>query len=667
MERGIPMSKYDLLLSPLKIGNLTLKNRMISSPTSLAEMGSGGVFSPENIAYYELRAKGGAALVNVGEAVAHGATGPDHPSMVILDNPTAVPSMYDLVAAIHKYGAYASIEFGHGGKRCNPLFLPGHVLPVGPCDIFDDKGEKTVRGMDRQLMDDVIGGYRRSAANCAMAGFDILTIHCGHGWLLGEFLSELSNHRTDEYGGSRENRCRFVIEVLKAVRQGAPKCLIEIRISGSELTENGYDLQEGVELCKLLEPYVDMFNISAGVMEDLYTWILMHPSMFVPDGVNVYLAEAVKKAVKKPVSCVGAIGDPDQMESILENGQADLIALGRALVADPELPNKVRDSRTDEIRRCLRCFTCQGQMMKTRNIICAVNPVIGQEYRVAHTLPAAHKHKVAVVGGGPGGMQAAITCAQRGHEVTLYEATDALGGALKFAEHEDFKELLDKFAKWQAHQLELLKVPVKLNTTVTREFLDSLDVDTVICAVGANPITPDMFGIPGDNYVLGTAIFDEGVTLGRKIVIMGGGLVGCETALHLAETGHEVTIIEMAPEIAIETTAAHRRAMKVRMGLYPEEAGQQYVHDDVIPPVLALSTKCKEITDKGVIAVTPEGEEKLFEADTVICALGLRSRSSLVDELRQTRHIFLPIGDCVKTQQVTQAVRAGYDTAMALD
>ena len=661
------MSKYTMLLSPFKLGNLTLKNRMISAPTSLAEMGPGGVFSPENIAYYELRAKGGAAIVNVGEAVAHGATGPDHPSMVTLDNPSAVPSMYDLVSTIHKYGAYASIEFGHGGKRCNPLFLPGHVLPVGPCDIFDDQGNQTVRGMDRKLMDDVIGGYRRSAANCAMAGFDILTIHCGHGWLLGQFLSELSNHRTDEYGGSRENRARFVIEVLKAVRQGAPKCLIEIRISGSELTKNGYDVAEGVEICKLLEPYVDLYNISAGVMEDLYTWILMHPSMFVPDGCNVYLAEAVKKAVKKPVSCVGAIGDPDQMESILENGQADLIAMGRALVADPDLPNKVRDGRTDEIRRCLRCFTCQGQMMKTRNIICCVNPVIGQEYQIKHMLPALHKHKVAVIGGGPGGMQAAITCAERGHEVTLYEASDSLGGALKFAEHEDFKELLDKFAKWQAHQLEIKGIPVKLNTTVTREFLDGLDVDTVICAVGSNPITPDMFGIPGDNYVLGTALFDEGVTIGKKVVIMGGGLVGCETALHLAETGHEVTVIEMAPEIAAETTAAHRRALKVRMGLYPEEAGQQYVHNDVVPPTLATSTKCKEITAQGVIAVTPDGTEKLFEADTVICALGLRPKTAQVDELRATKHNFIPIGDCVKTQQVTQAVRAGYDAAVSLD
>lgn len=661
------MSKYDVLFQPLKIGNLTLKNRIISAPTSLAEMGPGGVYSPENMAYYELRAKGGAALVNVGEAVAHGATGPDHPSMVTLDNPSAVPSMYELVSTIHKYGAYASIEFGHGGKRCNPAFLPGNVLPIGPCDIFDNNGNLTVRGMDRKLMDDVIGGYRRSAANCAMAGFDILTIHAGHGWLLGQFLSPLSNHREDEYGGSRENRCRFVIEVLKAVRQGAPKCLIEVRISGSELTKGGYDLDEGVELCKLLEPYVDLYNVSAGVMEDLYTWIIMHPSMFLPQGCNVYLAEAVKKAVNKPVSCVGAISDPDKMVEILENGQADLIALGRALVADPDLPNKLKSGKTDEIRRCLRCYSCQGQMMKTRNILCTVNPVIGQEYDAKYRLPAAHKHKVAVIGGGPGGMQAAITCAERGHEVALYEKTDSLGGALKFAQHESFKLDLYRFAKWQEHQLELKGVPVHLNTEVTTEFLDSLDVDTVICAVGADPIKPAQFGIPGDNYVLGTDLFEEGVTLGHKIVIMGGGLVGCETALHLAEEDHQVTVIEMAPDIAMETTAAHRRALKVRMGLHPDLAGGKNTAPGLVVPTLQVSTKCKEITDKGVIAVTPDGEEKLFEADTVICALGLRPKAALVDELRKTKHEFIPIGDCIKTQQVTQAVRLGYDVAVALD
>ena len=659
------MSEFDLLLQPLRVGNLTLKNRMVSAPTSLATIGPGNSFSKENIAYFERKAKGGCAVVNIGDCIAHGRTGIDHPSIVVLDDASCVPSMYELAAAVHKYGAYVGVEFGHGGKRSNPAFLPSG-MPVGPCDIFDDNGKLIVQGMDKALMEEVKEGYYKSAVNCTMANFDILTIHLGHGWLLGQFLSELSNHRTDEYGGNRENRCRYIIEILQAVRRGAPKCVIEVRISGSELTEKGYDLNEGVEICKLLEPYVDMFNISAGVMEDLFTWILMHPSMFVPDGVNVYLAEAVKKAVSKPVSCVGAIGDPRHMEQILREGKADFIALGRALIADPDLPEKVRTGKADSVRRCLRCFSCQGQMMKTGNIICAVNPEIGQELQVETRLPATKSHKVAVVGGGPGGMQAAIAAAERGHQVTLYEKSDALGGALSFAEHESFKELLWKLSRWQINRLKELGVTIKTGVFATKELLESSGVEDVICAVGAEPIHPRDFGIPGENYILSTDLFADGVSLGNNIVIMGGGLVGCETGLFLAEEGKSVTIIEMAPDVAMETTAAHRRAMKVRMGLHPDMAGGKNTVAGLVPPVLQVSTKCKEITEAGVIAVLPDGSEKLFPADTVISALGLRTNRDAVDALRSSKYNFIPVGDCRNPRQVTQAIREGYDASVSL-
>ncbi len=660
------MKSYPILTSPYQLGPLLLKNRIVSPPTSLAEVGPGNTFSKDNIAYYEMRAKGGAAIVNAGECIVH-PNGVDHPSQIVLNNPAPIPSMYDLTEAIHKYGAYASIELGHGGKRCNRAFLPNHQLPIGPCDIFDEHGEKVCQGMTKEMMEEVLDGYRTSAANCAMAGFDLLTVHAGHGWLLAQFLSPLSNHREDEYGGSRENRCRYVIEVLKAVRAAAPKCVIELRISGSELTKGGYDLQEGIALCRLLEPYVDVFQVSVGVMEDLFTWIIMHPSMFVPDGCNVYLAEAIKKAVKKPVSCVGALGDADQLEEILASGKADLVCLARSLVADPELPNKVAEGRISEIRPCLRCFSCHGQMLKTRNIRCTVNPQIGREYDSLREIPARHRHKIAVVGGGPGGMQAAITAAERGHEVTLYEKENHLGGALKFAQHESFKRKLYQFEQWQENELKRLNVKVVLGFEVTRAFLDLLEVDTVICAVGAVPVHPAQFGIPGSNYILATDLFEEGVTLGQKIVIMGGGLVGCETGLHLVEAGKDVTILEMAPEIAMETTPAHRRATKVRMGLSPDQAGGDQFKPGIKVPTLAVSTKCKEITADGVLAVTPDGETKLFAADTVISALGLRARTALAAELRQCRARFVAIGDCVRPQQVGQAVRGAYDAVMALD
>lgn len=306
-------------------------------------------------------------------------------------------------------------------------------------------------------------------------------------------------------------------------------------------------------------------------------------------------------------------------------------------------------------------------MMKTGNIICAVNPVVGQEYEVRHQLPPKRCHQVAVIGGGPGGMQAAITAAEQGHNVTLYEASDSLGGALKFAAHESFKELLHRLSQWQIHRLQELGVRVVLNCTVTREMLSNMQVEDVICAVGAHPITPDQFGIPGDNYVLATNLFEDGVTIGDQVVMMGGGLVGCETALHLAEHGKHVTVIETAEDIAVETTPAHRRAMKVRMGLFPEMAGGDQVKASLVPPVLQTSTRCLEITEQGVVAQLPSGEIKLFPADTVICALGLRANRDAAGSLRLPQHNFISIGDCRSPRQVTQAIREGFDAAMSFE
>ena len=647
------MLKYPKLFSPYKYGRLTLKNRIISAPTSLAEIGPNGTLSPENIAYYAMRARGGCSLVYVGECVCHSATGLSHPQQVALDSVACLPSLKDCADAIHAYDAYAGIEFGHGGKQCAPPFVKdGH--PIGPSDLFNDKGVQTCWGMSRELMEEVKEGYAKSAANVAAAGFDVICLHAGHGWLLNQFMSPLSNFRDDEYGGSLENRCRYVIEICQAIKKAAPRLMLDVRISGDELNENGYHIDTGVEIAKILEPYVDSFNVSVGVNEDLFTFIVMHPSMFLEHGCNVKYAAAVKAAVSKPVSCVGGISDADQMEEILQSGQADLVALGRALVADPDLPNKARKGNDEDIRHCLRCYGCQGQMFKTRNIVCAVNPVIGHEYleMIRQSIPVKEFKKVAVIGGGPAGMQAAITAAQRGHEVTLYEKSDALGGALKFAQHINFKADLYRFAQWQMTQLEKLGVKVVLNTDVDLAFVDDLDVDKVICAVGASAMVPPFPGLDDKRVIFGTDMFDEGVEIGHKVVVIGGGLVGSEAALYLAENGHEVTVIEMVNDIAIDAIVSHRRAMKVRM------------NQCEVPPVLQVSTKCRAITPEGVTAEGPNGEDLCFEADTIICAVGLSPRTAKADELRQTEKEFVAIGDCTKSAKVLEAVAAGYNAGM---
>lgn len=646
-------TNFPSIFTPLKIGNITYKNRIISAPTSLAEVGPSNTLSPENIAYYRLKAKGGAAAVTVGECVVHSPTGFSHPKMVALDTPEALPSLKDCADAIHMYDSWAGIELGHGGKQCSPAFLGGN-LPVGPSEVRDENGNIAVRGMDPALMAEITDGFSKSAANCALAGFDILCVHAGHGWLLGQFLSPLSNKRTDEYGGSSENRVRYVIEVLKAVRKAAPRLVIELRISGDELTEGGYGIDEGVKLCRLLEPYVDSFHVSAGVNEDLYTSIIMHPSMFLEHGCNVYLAEAVKKAVGKPVICVGGISDPAQMEEIVASGRADLVALARALIADPDLPNKAKSGRADEIRRCLRCYACQGQMFKTRNIVCTVNPIIGREYEAEFLRPAAGKKKVAVVGGGPGGMECAYVAAMRGHDVTLFEEKDSLGGSLSFAAHIDFKGDLYRFEQYLEKMLAKYGVNIVTGTKATVELLDAGCFDNVICAVGAEAIVPPIPGMDDARVIKGTDMFDEGKQIGDKVVIIGGGLVGSEAALHLAREGRQVTVIEMLDDIAVDSTPAHRRAMKVQMSLVNN------------PPALHTSTKCLAILPEGVSAENRHGQNILFEADTIIVAVGMRSKAAEAESLRPVAAEYRQIGDAVKPAKVLEAVRAGYDAAVTL-
>jgi 2,4-dienoyl-CoA reductase-like NADH-dependent reductase (Old Yellow Enzyme family)/thioredoxin reductase len=675
--------EFPQLFSPLKVGSLTLKNRIEAAPMSPAKLSAEGHLTRDSIAFYRLLAKGGAALVTVGESIVHTPTGKSHPKQVALDDKGILPSLTETADAIHQYGALASIELSHGGMECDPEFLGGRN-PIGPSAMTVEIGFRTagtrtaeVEEMSEDLMDEIAEAYAEAAATVKRAGFDLCMIHAAHGWLLAQFLSPVINRRTDKYGGSLENRARFPFMVLDRIRARVGRDFpLEFRMGGAELVEGGYTIDDAVALAKLVEDKVDLLHVSAGAHYAVETLTTMHPSMFLPHGCNVYLAEAVKKAVSLPVTTVGGISAPIQMEEILENGRADVIAMARGLLADPEIPNKARRGRDDQIVPCLRCFECTGSIFATGTLKCAVNPIIGREFEAGFAAPPVEPKKILVVGGGPAGMQAAITAAERGHDVMLCERSDSLGGALKYAAGVAFKKDLDEFMWHLVRKIAYMPVGVVLNTEITPRLVEAANPEVAILAMGAEPVIPDIPGVDRPSVLLAADVYGEDAELGDRVVVIGGGQVGCETALHLAQQGKDVTIVEMLDEVALDANLTHRRALllelakavKIRSGL-----------------------ECVEIADEGVVAVAKagggrkgggrkggdtegddtegdykEGERITVPGDTFVLAVGYRPRSAMVDAFLETGAEIITIGDCLKPGKVLQAVRAGYDAGMAV-
>ena len=643
------MASYEKLLQPLQVAGLRLKNRMLSAPTSLAELGPGEHYSDDNINYYKLKASGGVALVSVGDVIVDLSTGRSHPMQVGLDDPTAIPYLVKMADAIHSGGAAAEIEIDHGGALCDPVFI-GSKNAMGPSGYIDPWGDEVVEMTEEQIYE-IAEKFGEAAGVAKACGFDMVMIHAGHGWLLHQFISPVTNHRTDKWGGSIENRMRFPLLVVEKVRSAVGRSFpIDVRISGSERMPGGYGIETGIEIAKALDGKVDLIHVSAGSQQDEYSAVLMHPGAFQKHGENSGLAAEIKKHVKTPVVTVGAFSEPDKMEAFLEESGVDCIAMGRALIADPFLPRKIMRGRVEDITPCLRCGECQSGMMKNKTMRCAVNPYIGREAEYFHPIPTREQKKLLIVGGGPAGMQAAITACERGHQVTLVEQSDRLGG-LKYADNADFKANIRRYRDMTAAKVMKLPIDIRLNTTVTDELVAEVKPDAILACVGADPWALPVPGADGENVIFGAQLEKNDPRVGHRVVVIGGGLIGCEEGIALAREGHQVTILEMQQELCPDCGRMHRLNV---------------LHQIEVADTLTTATglRCTGIDLQGVTAVDGDGQEHTFPADTVVMCAGMRPRSAEVERLSKYCAEFYVCGDATRARQIGQATRDGYDAVV---
>ena len=643
--------KFPHLSSPITIGRVTFRNRMFSAPMGGTDITNDGCIGPKSTAFYELRGKGGAAAVTVSECMVHPKTDGSHAyhlDTTILNSLAAATYTAD---AIHRHGAVPSLELSHSGMYAGTYMTDKtkqhEMHQWGACDTVRADGVK-VKALSEEMIQEIVEAYGQTAALAKRAGFGMIMIHGGHGWLLNQFLSPYFNKRTDKYGGSLENRCRLAKEVLQSVREAVgPGFPIEFRMSGSELFEGGYDLEEGVRIAQELESYIDLLHVSAGTYQRGFGDT--HPSMFKEHGCNVYLAAEIKKHVAIPVATIGALNDPEQMEEIIASGKADVVYMARALLADPFLPRKIMENRDDEIVKCLRCFTCMAERAATSTRRCTVNPLIGREIEGDEVMPAAVKKKVLVAGGGPGGLYAAYTAARRGHQVILCEKEAELGGILKSEQALPFKHEMYELTGTYEKFARSAGVEIRLNTEVTAELAEQENADALIVAVGSKPIVPPIPGLDGENVVVVNDYYKEKEKVTDKVVVFGGGLAGCECAIHLGMEGKEVHLVEMRNELAPDANVRHRPLLLKEIDKY-----------------VTVHTGCRgmEVTKEGIICETEEKEQILVPGTSVICALGQRSRTDVVDRLRDCAPYVAVIGDAGKVSTITNAVYEGYHTAL---
>lgn len=640
-------TKYPELFTPVKIGNLEIKNRF-----HMASMGGNDQFTSAGLGektkkYYLERARGGMGLIATGTITVR-----NHPRYMaeeqFLTEDTDAElfklSCYDFLKAIHAYGAKMMVQLSVGTTPSK--FVNNVFSPTVACD-----------GFTKEEIHYFVKRYADAAKLCKEAGFDMVEIHSIHsGYILDQFCTAATNHRTDEYGGCVENRTRIVCEAIKAIKETCGKDYpVSLKLAGTsemyEIMDDGTtkvfkrDLDETLEMLKYFqEAGLDAFNVDSNIRFEGYT----NPEE------NLDEWKKIKAASNIPLIAAGAFSDPDLSARVIKEGICDVISMGRQTLCDPHYINKLKRNQIEDIRFCLRCHAaCSSSAMYGFPVTCAINPQAGMDADVALT-PAAVKKKVIVVGGGVGGMEAALIASQRGHEVTLYEKSNKLGGLFIAAAAFDFKDPDKKLLAWYRRQIEKSTVKVVMNTEATVELLHKENADVVIVATGSTPVIVKVPGYDADNVVLMEEACLKTKEIGRKVTIIGGGVSGCELAAQLGSEGKEVTIVEMLPELMM------KQDRRVGYNDMPLMAMLKKWNVDI-----RTSAKLKEITATSVIAETAKGDVEI-PTDTVIMGAGFRSNDTLYRSLQDYAGEVYNIGDSERFSNIFHAIWQGYDIACGI-